>query len=150
MDDHTVTCNSSHYMFQSLVCPLLFYSTVLKRLSLTYLQRPETNWRYAYTRMLFRGSNIITKRHKFLSCSSMNWSLATKNADYVVFYVWWYCGGFDLCRNVVVAVNMMTFIYLPNYTASQPKMPTNYMQQSPFCEANSLSAKVQKQAVIYT
>jgi hypothetical protein len=30
-----------------------------------------------------------------------------------------------LCRNVVVAVNrLMTFIDLPNYIASQPKMPT--------------------------
>ena len=87
----------------------------------------------------------------------MNRSLATKNVDYVVFVclvILWGVGGVggvDLCRNVVMVVKrLMTFIYLPNYTASLLKMPANDMQQSPFCEDNSPSAKIPEEAVYCT
>jgi hypothetical protein len=53
--------------------------------------------------------------------------LASKNAEYVlvVFSCLVILWEFDLCQNVVEAVNrLMRFIYLPNYTASQSKITT--------------------------
>jgi hypothetical protein len=150
MDDHTVTYNFVHRIFQRLVLPWMFHMNVFKE---TFINICTTTWtekcapdvvqmqQYNHRAVQMFVLLIHEWVFGYYQCRLHSFLLFSDKSNIV---------GVNLCRcSVVVVKRLMRFTYLPNYTAPQPRIPTNSMEQSPFWEANSPSSSQETSSISY-